>query len=106
MHAHQLFNAAGDEHGLALRALGVQIILIVSVLALLQPRYPDLRPAGLFRHTTARDLAAHLTDLTRGDAREESADTADAVPAARTDGSGRGARRAQALGQWTPRARR
>ncbi|WP_327432556.1 non-ribosomal peptide synthetase [Streptomyces sp. NBC_01236] len=82
---------------------------IIRVLALLQPRYPDLRAAGLFRHTTARALAAHLTDLTdltRTDAREEPAETADAVPAARTDGSGRGARRAQALGQWTPRARR
>lgn len=82
---------------------------IIRVLALLQPRYPDLRAAGLFRHTTARALAAHLTDLTdltRADAREEPAETADAVPAARTDGSGRGARRAQALGQWTPRARR
>ncbi|MER5883644.1 amino acid adenylation domain-containing protein [Streptomyces sp. NPDC001941] len=69
---------------------------LVRLLAVLNTRYPSLRVADLFRHTTVRALASHLDDVSRAAAHSP------AVARAADDRS-RGADRARALRSWNRR---
>ncbi|MER5268327.1 amino acid adenylation domain-containing protein [Actinosynnema sp. NPDC002837] len=69
--------------------LGGSSVQLLRVAAALRERYPSVAVADLFRHVTARSLAAHLR---RGGPAEA--------------GSGRGAARARAVAGWTRRGER
>ncbi|MFE5029607.1 amino acid adenylation domain-containing protein [Streptomyces sp. NPDC056656] len=77
---------------------------LLRVLAALRTHHPTLQAADLFRHTTVRSLATHLTPpKNESDAPHPPAST---TATAKEPASGRGAARAQALARWKRPARR
>ncbi|MDQ0989120.1 amino acid adenylation domain-containing protein [Streptomyces sp. V3I7] len=84
--------------------LGGNSLGLLRVLAALRGHHPSLQAADLFRHTTVRGLAAHLTPPESGAAAPHPLASPTAV--AQGPAPGRGAARAQALARWKRPARR
>ncbi|MBV6699874.1 amino acid adenylation domain-containing protein [Kitasatospora aureofaciens] len=91
----QVIEYGPDDQDATFFALGGTSSGLLRVLAALRPRYPGLTVADLFRHTTARSLAAHLESLQASGGPEDQAGPSDA---------GRGTARARALSGWRARA--